>query len=587
MKIIHVLLCCLFCAVFINNTLRFDVNKASATFLPYTKEKPTIVKMGEDAIQVSPWALSDSDGVGSYPFHTHFIAQTLATGFQLSVIREYLLNKRTTLFEDLISRRMAEHSSSLSKFAKSFAEKANAVLKEKNKLSKEELDQGATFVGAFLSVNEKKVPVLKVLQKGDSLVRVFSKKTDPLTQKMSYSLSFGTAEQQHYFNCPYQIRMLDSKQNNKKNFAAFEVSIREHDIVVMGSDGYFDNVSDGLTLFLINYLNFFTDTTEKQLTFIVESYLQVLTDKRAFVFQFVKDKKKLEGEDEWKFCLNNQMSLHKQNHYVPRPNSLFQSRLNKIFDTKARLVLAEDTKINVVKEFLSCPVIEILSINPEDLSDIYFVSNCLKGIISSKLSMTKMEMENSINNYSAASRSKLLAIAAQLSSVNDYFPSRFDIHDWNSNNLSIEFGGKIDDITVIAAMIKQGPENTNIELNEYYDSFKKEQKDLAIDFYANLLHYVKIEKKKTIIINDKLSYKIFPSSFIDFENGQITDKEDPTEETIEDDEDETNNVSQKLRNQTSNSWIFLPKTDKNLAVLENRALEKKNQIKELEKLLII
>ena len=585
---IRVIYCYLFFAFFVTTTLRFDVQKNSAAYFQFKKlDKTSINEMGEDAIQVSPWALSNSDGVSSYLFHTHFIAQALANGFQLSVLGDFLLDKITDQFNDVIANKMAYHSESLRDFTINFANQANRSLGNNLIFSEQELAQGATFTGSFLTVNELSVPVLKVAQKGDSLVRVFSKTTNPTNGKMSYSMTFGTTEQQEFFNCPYQFNTMDSIENNANKFANFDVLIKEHDIVVMGSDGYFDNVSDGLTLFLINYLNFFTDTTKEEITSIVECYLQVLTDKRAVIFQVIKKELKPKNIGEWEAALTNKISLHNVNKSNLKPDNDFQLRLNKIFEIKAARSLTEKNRIHILREFLSCPLLEILSINPNDLKDIYFVGPCLKKIIDSKLSLTKTEMENSINHYSAATRSDFLGTAANISSKNKNFPSRFRIHSWADKPNANHFGGKKDDITLIAAMVKKGEENTTAELSQYFEQFKNEQKALAIEYHDTLLYYAYTKKNKLLTLKNRLNFRILPSYSVNFQNGEIAENNQWREHDMQDDQNELNILVHDTHSEVSNLKSPGQLLEISPNILNVNTPSNENKLKELEKLLLI
>ena len=49
---------------------------------------------------------------------------------------------------------------------------------------------------------------------------------------------FKTKEHQHYFNCPYQLGT-----NGDKEFLKYELTVKEGDRIVMGSDGLFDNLN--------------------------------------------------------------------------------------------------------------------------------------------------------------------------------------------------------------------------------------------------------------------------------------------------------------------------------------------------------
>lgn len=54
---------------------------------------------------------------------------------------------------------------------------------------------------------------------------------------------FSTCPQEHYFDCPYQLSSETSGQTYLDALVS-SVKLKEGDIVVMGSDGLFDNIFD-------------------------------------------------------------------------------------------------------------------------------------------------------------------------------------------------------------------------------------------------------------------------------------------------------------------------------------------------------
>jgi protein phosphatase PTC7 len=53
---------------------------------------------------------------------------------------------------------------------------------------------------------------------------------------------YATAPQQHYFDCPYQLSSENAQ--TAEDATVYELGVLEGDIIVMGSDGLFDNVYD-------------------------------------------------------------------------------------------------------------------------------------------------------------------------------------------------------------------------------------------------------------------------------------------------------------------------------------------------------
>ncbi|XP_021720978.1 probable protein phosphatase 2C 1 isoform X3 [Chenopodium quinoa] len=75
--------------------------------------------------------------------------------------------------------------------------------------------------------------ILKIANVGDCGLRVIRKG----------QIMFSTCTQEHYFDCPYQLSSETSGQTYLDAMVS-SVKLEEGDIVVMGSDGLFDNVYD-------------------------------------------------------------------------------------------------------------------------------------------------------------------------------------------------------------------------------------------------------------------------------------------------------------------------------------------------------
>ncbi|KAJ3223610.1 hypothetical protein HDU78_011243, partial [Chytriomyces hyalinus] len=65
------------------------------------------------------------------------------------------------------------------------------------------------------------------------------------------NMIFRTEEQQHSFNFPYQLGS-DSKDTPEKDAGSWAVKVREGDVVLIGSDGIFDNLFDEDILDIVN-----------------------------------------------------------------------------------------------------------------------------------------------------------------------------------------------------------------------------------------------------------------------------------------------------------------------------------------------
>lgn len=66
-------------------------------------------------------------------------------------------------------------------------------------------------------------------------------------------VAFHTPQQQHDFNFPYQIGSADSQSDSPKAAQRFDVTLQPGDIIVMGTDGLWDNCFDEEVASVIRY----------------------------------------------------------------------------------------------------------------------------------------------------------------------------------------------------------------------------------------------------------------------------------------------------------------------------------------------
>ncbi|KAJ4808823.1 Protein phosphatase 2C [Rhynchospora pubera] len=102
----------------------------------------------------------------------------------------------------------------------------------------------ATVLFAMLEKNG----TLKIANVGDCGLRIIRKGR----------VIFATCPQEHYFDCPYQISS-ESNGQTYEDATVCSIKLKEQDIIVMGSDGLFDNVFDRE---IITEISNFQDMTE-------------------------------------------------------------------------------------------------------------------------------------------------------------------------------------------------------------------------------------------------------------------------------------------------------------------------------------
>ncbi|KMT05380.1 hypothetical protein BVRB_7g175120 [Beta vulgaris subsp. vulgaris] len=105
----------------------------------------------------------------------------------------------------------------------------------------------ATVVVALMERNG----ILKIANVGDCGLRVIRKG----------QIMFSTCPQEHYFDCPYQLSSETSGQTYLDALVS-SVKLKEGDIVVMGSDGLFDNIFDREIVSTVASSNDVTETAK-------------------------------------------------------------------------------------------------------------------------------------------------------------------------------------------------------------------------------------------------------------------------------------------------------------------------------------
>lgn len=86
---------------------------------------------------------------------------------------------------------------------------------------------------AIVAILERKGGILHIANLGDCGLRLIRKG----------KIVFATSTQQHYFDCPYQLSSEPGAQTST-DAMVYKIEVLEGDIVIMGSDGLFDNVYD-------------------------------------------------------------------------------------------------------------------------------------------------------------------------------------------------------------------------------------------------------------------------------------------------------------------------------------------------------
>jgi len=114
-----------------------------------------------------------------------------------------------------------------------------------------------TAVLAHIDTSEEGFTTLKAVNVGDSGLTVVRQGEDG-----KLFIAFKTNPQMHYFNCPFQLG--GSSPDSPDQAAKVSVPLASGDILVMGSDGLYDNVYDNQILDLLEYAKDQTPTEMAQ-----------------------------------------------------------------------------------------------------------------------------------------------------------------------------------------------------------------------------------------------------------------------------------------------------------------------------------
>ncbi|KAI8613203.1 phosphatase 2C-like domain-containing protein [Chytriomyces sp. MP71] len=187
------------------------------------------VRVGEDAYYVRRDGLGVADGVGGW---AHVVKGSNAALFSSRIMHHCAA--QLDYFDDVTN------DYNINEYYELDAVKLMQVACER---TLEDAGKGAdravgstTALIAFLRDDE-----LRVASLGD---------TSLLVMRNGHMI-FRTEEQQHSFNFPYQLGS-DSKDTPEKDAGNWAVKVREGDLVILGSDGIFDNLFDEDILDIVN-----------------------------------------------------------------------------------------------------------------------------------------------------------------------------------------------------------------------------------------------------------------------------------------------------------------------------------------------
>ena len=152
----------------------------------YPKNKKGLLELGEDSDACTPFSLVVCDGVGGYDYTTKFFSKVLANGYAVSIL-EMILKKKPdeTDFFDFMGKQL--NGKIVPSYLNFNSNIKSQIYKETGKTAQSlDLNAGSTFISAFLTEKDGK-PYLAVIQKGDSVLRVFRTEKNPISHTASFS----------------------------------------------------------------------------------------------------------------------------------------------------------------------------------------------------------------------------------------------------------------------------------------------------------------------------------------------------------------------------------------------------------------
>lgn len=456
----------------------FNTNSIEAgTFLPLPKKKNLEIDLGEDSFLTSPVGLVVCDGVGGTRFSSKYFSLYLTVYYQKALIQKEAINKNWFYNEDSFAEFINRSiNTGITAYKKTFNGELDKWIQE-NKLAKKEdslknyLSASSTFVSASIVKIEGKERLI-FASKGDSRGILFRR---VITEQGSiYYLPFiFTTEGSVGFNFPLQI---DSEEvSSIQNFTYDSTPTRSSDIVLLGSDGVFDNIHFGFLVLTMNAIFAF-----QTLDLVNES--SIFTFLKPYVHLYAQIVKRKEWVVYEHYYKNYAYSMKKEYNLENKPDRnsfrFLKSFFNKLFKKTDPIALkieenqfevfmiqrekemkvqnAVEVKVNqAFMRFFRCPVIEMISFKSMNEED--YVSPCIQKILESDLNLVKTEAKNVFLKYNAEIASFTIAKIAKLfSEIGKSYPSNFSIKAWKEKVFDQKelSSGKPDDITAVVAMVR-------------------------------------------------------------------------------------------------------------------------------------
>jgi serine/threonine protein phosphatase PrpC len=530
----------LFILAFFEASLRFRIsNIEEGAFDPLLKSKKQRKKMGEDGHCTTPYTLAVADGVSSTEFTSFYLANILS----LSISERLLsLSKDSLDLEKEKSEIVSEMQKEINRYEFKVIEKVKFLENDREVLADEfslnSMDVSTTLVACHIIEDQGKNTNLRIFQKGDSLISIFrSIKSRKSADSYVYLPVYFSEDHSYEFNTPYQfMTMLDKKrtsndennsknENNSNDNLYLETGIREGDIVLVGSDGIYDNVHISFITYLINFIS--EEILKKTSSPDIQEKVKELSKRYAEIFiekpqeKMIKIEKKAEnkvksfkrrpvqkktGFSFWKwFCLADESfdEISPRDIISIKEESITEKEDSMNSDDEdLEIYVDQDEKEGEViysetRGFFDCPERAMTNQPYHWETEEAFLSLCVKRSIEKEFGFSNERVIMLQSMYSTKIFTDSLLVAAiELSKTKNY-PSLLYLKGLDQRRpRELPRKGKRDDITVLVGLVEKDNDSSDLKLkskdflSKIIES-KREimYKELSLDVESFLINY--------------------------------------------------------------------------------------------------
>lgn len=266
-------------------------NERNSSFSPYNKYKYVDELVNEDRFFVSESVIAISDGVGGWEFPSSHMAEIIVKTLSSSILKHLSAENRdqkkkaSELISKPLIRSIDKYNEVVDQAFKIYinhydqnmhGENIKNILNSENFFRTKMFGGAGTLLLAYIDNNSDNKSNLKVLKCGDSLLTHFREHTE---NGLKYFLpAYITDDMQKSFNAPAQIsstfewdlynvseqyrwskdrsKLHDYVYNQmiKAQIQEYEVEISDTDIIMLATDGLYDNLSMPLITIFTNYV---------------------------------------------------------------------------------------------------------------------------------------------------------------------------------------------------------------------------------------------------------------------------------------------------------------------------------------------